>query len=112
MVERTLDMRTFVLGDKKGVGVKNVHTKEDGALDGTTVTFTLYDRTGTTLVSAADMTLVWHDSTSFDARYSLDMSAAGVITRRGLYRGVYTFTLPDGTVESWQQYFTVLSRPN
>lgn len=109
MDEITLPTRTFRLGEKKYIGVKNVR-----AFDGSTISVTgtviVYDSTGSTALTVQTLTMTGSGTRKMGGKYLLTTGAALNLTTSGTYRAVYTLT-NGSEIQSWQQEIVVKTNP-
>ena len=105
-----LPQRTFILGEHKTIGLKNIRQQTDANLTGVTATVTIYDSAGSTTLAATAMTMSGSGTPFMDASYLLTTGSAQTITAAGTYRADYVVTF-GSEIQIWQQAIQVLSKP-
>lgn len=105
----TLPGRTFILGEKKNIGIKNLRNEPGTTLAAATGTVIIYDSAGATTLSLQSLTM--SGTTRVKGTYLLTTGAAMNITAAGTYRAVYTVT-NGSSVQKWQQELVVKAQPH
>jgi hypothetical protein len=102
--------RIFVLGEKKNIGLWNIHRRDDADLTGITATVTIFDSVGNTTLAATAMTMAGSGTPYMSATYLLTTGSGQTITAAGTYRAIYTVTY-GSEVQIWEQALLVNANP-
>jgi hypothetical protein len=105
-----LDIRTFVLGEHKTIGLKNIRQQTDAPLSGVTGTIAIYDSAGTATLAATSMTMSGDGTPFMFASYLLTTGSGQTITAAGNYRAIYKLTY-GSEIQIWEQVIQLLANP-